>query len=150
MSDAADREVTEADRAPWTVKSMRKITTKKAMVYANKAGETMAEWLDRAIHAEADRQDGTRILPPNERSASPADGPGAVAVYTPRAPVDVAALAELMQAALATAQASGVAPSKTMARHAQALVTAQLRQARGLPPRQTKRENGQTIEGETS
>ena len=60
---------------------------------------------------------------------------------------DIGELADLMQAAQALAAAAGVPMPKATARHALALVTAQLRAARGLPakqPRQTRHENGQT------
>jgi hypothetical protein len=58
-------------------------------------------------------------------------------------------LADLMRATQAMAQAADMPIAKTVARHAMALVNAQLREARDLPaklPRQTRPGNGQTIE----
>lgn len=158
MSDTADLEAAEADRAPWTIKGMRRDDRRIATECANKADETMAEWLGAAIREKADRAAGTTILPPDaraDRKDDPANGASGLAVYTPRAPVDMTGLAGMLSAAVEAAKAAGVPLSKTMARQAMALTSAQLRQARGLPEKpsrqpsgQTKHENGQTIEAE--
>jgi hypothetical protein len=57
----------------------------------------------------------------------------------------------MLGAVQAMATAADVPIPKATARHAVALVTAQLRAARGLPekaPRQTRLKNGQTFNGE--
>ena len=111
----------------------------------------MAEWLERAVRNQANLEAGERILPPAPRPAPvPALAPPSGAALSD-AP-DIGELADLMQAAQALAAAADVPMPKATARHALALVTAQLRAARGLPPkqpRQTRHENGQTslIEG---
>lgn len=151
MSDTANLDDQDTDKAPWTVKSVPVEVRKLAVASASKAGETMAIWLAKAVRNQANLEAGERILPPAPRSAS--GSASALSVVTPRPPVDMAGLADLMQAAVSAAQAAGVPLSKTVARQAMALTNAQLRQARGLPekaPRQTGRRNGQTIEAEAA
>jgi hypothetical protein len=145
----ANEENPEADKASWTIKSVPVDVRKLAVACAAKQDQTMAEWLERAVRNQANLEAGERILPPASRAASlPAVLPlGAAVVDAP----DIGELADLMQAAQALAAAADVPMPKAMARHALALVTAQLRAARGLPakqPRRTRHENGQTIEAE--
>jgi hypothetical protein len=62
-------------------------------------------------------------------------------------------LAALMEQARALAAYAELPIPKAAVRHALALMTAQLRAARGLPPlapRQTKPKNGQTVEHDSS
>lgn len=143
----ANEENPDADKASWTVKSVPVETRKLAVACATKQGETMAEWLGRAVRNQANLEAGERILPPLPRQTASLPVP----VLGSAGPVDLEVLADLMQAAQAVAAAADVAIPKATARHALALVTAQLRAARGLPPktrRQTSPENGQTIEAQ--
>lgn len=143
----ANQENPEADRAAWTIKSVPVETRKLAVACATKQGVTMAEWLDRAVRNQATLEAGERVLPPVPRAASV---PALARPLQPVQHVGLGELAGLMQAAQAVAAAAGVAIPKATARHALALTTAQLRSARGLPPKQTRTRHGQTIDGETS
>lgn len=136
----------DTDKASWTIKSVPVETRKLAVACAAKAGENMAEWLARAVRNQAKLEAGERVIPPSRPVTNGAMVPVPFAM-----PVDLGELAELMTAAQAVAEAAGVPIPKATARHALALTTAQLRAARGLPPkrsRQTGAENGQTIAGE--
>lgn len=138
------------DKAAWTIKSVPVEVRKLAVACAAKQGETMAEWLTRAVRNQANLEAGERVLPP-ARTASGLPAVRSTSTPDTGLPVDMTELADLMQAALAVSQAADVPMPKTTARHALMLVTAQLRSARGLPPkrlRQTQPENGQTIPGE--
>jgi hypothetical protein len=137
----------ESDKAAWTIKSVPIETRKLAVACATKQGDTMAAWLVKAVRNQANLEAGERVLPPANQVNLPAVR--LPALTDPAVTVDMGELAELMQAAQAVAQAAGVPIPKATARHAIALTTAQLRAARGLPPkrpRQTSHENGQTIE----
>lgn len=135
-----------ADKAPWTIKAVPIETRKLAGACAVKAGETMAEWLARAVRNQASLEAGERVIPPGKpASGAPAVYPATHAVP----PVNLRELAEAVQAATGIAQAAGVAVPAALARDALAAVRSQLRAARGLPPvqpRQTKRHDGQTID----
>lgn len=120
------------DKAPVTIKSMDQAAWETAKRSAAKAGETMAEWLARAIRQLAALEEGDRETPPGQPSKPPAPG------------LPVAELEGLMRAAAALADASGVPVPKRTARHAYALVSAQLRAARGLSSGSTGRRIGQT------
>lgn len=141
----------ETDKAAWTIKSVPVETRKLAVACATKAGQTMAEWIASAVQDRANREAGNRIIPPLAvpgagRALVPIAGPAA-----PLVPVDMAGLAGMLGAVQAMATAAEVPIPKATARHAVALVTAQLRAARGLPekaPRQTRPKNGQTVNGE--
>lgn len=147
----ANMENPDGDKASWTIKSVPIETRKLAIACATKQDMTMAEWLVRAVRNQANLEAGERVLPPPAPRQT-GNGLPAVQASLPALPhVDLGELADLMQAAQAVADAAGVPVPKSTARHALALTTAQLRAARGLPPkarRQTGPENGQTIEGE--
>lgn len=141
----ANEENPDGDKASWTVKSVSVETRKLAVACAAKQGQTMAEWLARAVRNQANLEAGERVMPPAARRA----GVDLVHVPGPALAMDLGELADLMQATQAVAEAAGVPIAKATARHALALVTAQLRAARGLPPkrqRQTSPETGQTID----
>lgn len=128
----------DEERAPKTIKAMPVRAWNRALAQAAKSGESMAEWLTRAIDQLADREAGERVLPP------PAPQPGPSVRDNPAAGMAPQDMAELMQAAVAAAQASGVPLPKSVARHAFALVGGQLRAARGLPPVKPRLPAGQT------
>jgi len=133
----------EEDKASWTIKSVPVETRKLAVACAAKQGQTMAEWLAKAVRTQANLEAGERVLPPAPR---PGD---ALAAWAPvPSVIGLGGLADLMQAAREIAEAAGVPIPKATARHALALTTAQLRAARGLPPKQTRPRNGQTIDDE--
>lgn len=143
----ADGENHSDDKAAWTIKSVSVETRKLAVACASKQDMTMAEWLDRAVRNQANLEAGERILPPAPR---PAGLPAPVPLGS-MAAVDMGELADLMMAVQAVAKAADVPIAKATAKHALALMTGQLRAARGLPPlarRQTQPKNGQTITGE--
>lgn len=147
MANAANL---DTDKASWTIKSVPVETRKLAVAAATRAGESMGVWIERAVRTQSAIEAGDRILPPlptSRTSRMPAVVPAPVVLDMGA----LAGLADLMQAAEALAEAAEVPVPKATARHALALVTAQLRAARGLPEkrrRQTSIENGQTIDGE--
>jgi hypothetical protein len=95
------------ERASVTVKGMSRETWDRARAGCQRNDEPMHEWLGRAISQLADREEAApRIVPPGRPEAP----------QTP--PLDAAGLQAL----------------KTAARHAFALLSAELRRARGLPP----------------
>ena len=118
--------------APWTIKSVSTATRAKVNVAAKREGLTVGQWLERRV-AEWEADGG----PVPVRSVAPT-APGI-------APMSLSGLRDAMGAAAAVAAASGVAVPKVVARHAFAVLAAQLRDARGLPPvrpRQTQLANG--------
>jgi hypothetical protein len=134
------------DKAPMTVKGMPVRARQRALKAANKQGQSMAEWLTRAIDQLADREEGERETFPDERANLPAIvGPVSPAVIPPGFLSD---LTEAMGAAKGIADAAGVPVPKATARHAFAILTDHLRLVRGLAPvkpRQTKPGKGQTL-----
>lgn len=137
-----------ADPMPKTVKGMDPDRWEKALRHAKMRGEPLAEWLGRAIDAQADLERGDQVIPPAEKGR-PAGGPtGSAPAVIPT--VNLAEIETAMRAAQAVSAASGVPVPKTAARHCFAILTGQLRAARGMPPvqpRQTRPQIGQTIEG---
>ena len=137
------------DKAPMTVKAMPVRVRQRALKAAAKQGQSMAEWLTRAIDQLADREEGERETFPDE-----AGKPGKLpALPSQPSPVVIPTsfltdLIDAMRAAEAVAAASGVPVPKATAHHAFAILTNHLRKARGLPPvkpRQTRPQIGQTI-----
>ena len=157
----ADRGRAMADEAAvtasWTIKAVPVDVRKRAVACAAKQGQTMAEWLARAVATQANLEAGDRILPPlvpgldaaprhlppGDRFAMPAESLPAPREHPAAAAAPVvggmAELAELMRVTVEVGRAGGVAVPKTVARQAFALVGEQLRAARGLPlrPRRT-------------
>lgn len=85
---------------------------------------------------------GDQVIPPGQPGNPPMVG---LAGQT-RQTLGMTDLAETMRAAASMAEASGVPAPKTAARHAFAILTATLREARGLPPVR-RRERALLIEG---
>jgi hypothetical protein len=139
--------MTDEAKTSWTIKSMLVETRLLAIACAAKRGETMGQWIDRAIKRQADIEAGDRIEPARFEPSLPAVKP---APETGN-PISMTELRQAMEAAAAVSTASGVQVPKTTARHAYALLTQRLREGRGLPPlapRQTRARIGQTIEAE--
>ena len=111
----------EADRTPWTIKAMPIAVRKRATDAANRQGQTVAEWMARAVNQLADMED-----------SAPRETPRQVAPPPPPL-LDMVELRKLMEAAHATGQAAGVPVPKAIARHAFAVLAGGLRAARGLP-----------------
>lgn len=132
----------EPDKAPMTIKAVPVATRKKMAACATKRGETMAEWLARAVDTQAERDAGEVVIPPGQP-----DKPAALARAL--VTVETADLAALLQAVAAVGTAAGLPAG--VAREAYAAARIRLREARGLPgkpARKTKPPNGQTIDGE--
>jgi hypothetical protein len=144
----------QEDRSSWTVKSMSIETRKLATARAAKSGETMAQWLDRAIRNQADMEAGTRVIPPPSTPAATGQGRALAVANGHPAPlpsVDLAGLSGMLTAVQSMAEASGVPIPRATTKHALALVRDQLRAARGLPglpPRSPKPKSGQTVSEE--
>lgn len=140
---------TPDDKAPMTVKAMPVRARQRALKAAAKQDQSMAEWLTRAIDQLADREEGARETFPDE--AVKPGKPPALAELSSQVvipPGFLTDLIEVMRAAEATAVAAGVPVPKAVARHSYAILTARLRQVRGLPPvkpRQTRLQIGQTV-----
>jgi hypothetical protein len=140
---------TDDDKAAMTVKGMPVRARQRALKAANKQGQSMAEWLTRAIDQLADREEGARETFPDER-ANRANPPAIVGAVSPAVipPGFLSDLTEAMGAAKGIADAAGVPVPKATARHAFAILTDHLRLVRGLgpvKPRQTRLEKGQTL-----
>jgi hypothetical protein len=120
----ADEIASDAAEVRWTVRGVPKRYRDTASEAAERADLSIGAWLCRAIEqaVQAERA-------PLEVT---------VAAAAPAAPRPAAAgvgeLAELMRAAQAMAEATGVRIPKATARHAVALMTGELRAARGLAP----------------
>src|SRR4051794_14418354 len=119
----------DTDKAAWTIKSVPVETRKLAVACATKAGLTMAEWLALAVEDRANREAGNRVIPPKATDPGKATMAPAPALQAE----DMASLAGMLGAVQGMAAAADVRIPKATARHAVALVTAQLRAARGLP-----------------
>ncbi len=104
--------------APWTIKSMSVRTRETVIAAARREGLTVGQWLERRV---ADW----------EAVGSPV--PVSNVVQQPGHASDVGALADLMRATLAVAQASDLPGMKGIAQGASALVRAGIRDARGMP-----------------
>lgn len=123
----------ESDQtAPWTIKAVPVAVREKAVRYARMDGVTMAEWLTRAVQTEANRQDGDAVIGPRDAAPPPALS------------VDLGGVAAVLQA-MAAAAAAGLPVTKVAVRETVTLVRDQVRAARGLPARQTRRAIGQTV-----
>lgn len=137
-------------RAAWTIKSVDVEVRKLAVACALKTGETMAQWIARAVRNQAGLETGTSVMPP---AAPPASRALAVAsrAAAPMPVIDMAGLSSLLATVQALAAASGTPIPRGTTRHALALVRDQLRAARGLPVspvRSPKAKSGQTLSEE--
>src|SRR3954468_22733323 len=120
--------------APWTIKAVPVQVREKAVRYARMEGCTMAEWLTKAVETQADRQDGNQVLLPGKPEPTPLPSPT----------VDLKDAAAALQA-LAQAASAGLPVSKVAAREAVSLIRTHIRVGQGLPSRQTRPRNGQTM-----
>jgi hypothetical protein len=118
-------------RAPWTIKGMSVEARKLAVRRARMRDVSVGAWMETAITNQANLEAGDQVMPPPPPRAR-ANLPGVPAVYEP--PPELGDLADLMRAAQGVAEAASMPIPKTTARHALALMTAQFRAARGLPP----------------
>ena len=66
----ANEENPDSDKASWTIKSVPVEARKLAVACATKQGETMAEWLARAVRNQSKIEAGERVLPPVARSTA--------------------------------------------------------------------------------
>ena len=134
----------QAGAAPWTIKSVPVETRQKAVKAAHAQDQTMAQWLVDAVNRLADRQAENQVIPPGKPAQNQqANLPD----------IDLAGLAAAIsatgQALAATGQAlaaAGTTPSKSLGREAAATLRHYIRAVRGLPSRQTKAKNRQTLQ----
>lgn len=124
--------MTDDERAPWTIKSVRVETRKLAIASAAKEGLTMAEWLDRAVRHQADLDRGNQVIPPGQPGQSitrfaPVQPPD----ETGKPTMDLAGLADALRAVATVAGAAEMPVPKSLAREASALLRQQIREARG-------------------
>lgn len=138
-----------AQTAHVTVKNMPVSAWNRANAARARSGETMAEWLARAVNQLADRESGERLILPGQP-----EQPGAANLPAPLA-ITPAEIEGLMRAAVEVSRAAEIPVPKVAARHFFALLTLAGRAARGLPPSnprsnrgQTRPRIGQTIEAE--
>jgi hypothetical protein len=106
----------------------------KAVRYARMEGVTMAEWLAKAVETQAEKQEGNQVIPPGQPKPT----------VLPSLTVDLSDAAAALQA-MATAASAGLPISKTAVRDTVALIRDHIRVGRGLPPRQTSQQIGQTM-----
>lgn len=123
--------MTDDERAPWTIKSVRVETRKLAVASAMKQGVPMAEWMDRAVRTQANVDKGNQVIPPGQ-SPPPRFAPVQLPDETGK-PMDLTALADALRAVATVAGAADMPVSKSLAREASALLRQQIREARGLP-----------------
>jgi hypothetical protein len=121
-----------------TIKAVPIATRLKMAASATRAGETMGEFLVRAVDTQAAIDAGTQVLPPGQ--------PDKPEVLPALVTVETADLAALLQAVAAV---GAVAPSlpRSVAREAYGAARIRLREARGLPGKLVRRsrQTGQTI-----
>jgi hypothetical protein len=125
------------------VKSMPVDAWNMAKAASSKTGETLGEWLARAIRQLAEREAGVREISPTKILAKPQAN---LAIPPSLSPGEVESLAQAMR--LAT-EGAGVPLPKASARHVVALATQHLRAARGLPEPKP-RVRRQAIEGKAA
>ena len=129
-------EQTEATRLPMTIKSVAVDTRLWMVNEAAKHGLTMAQWLDRVRATGGKPPEQPMVIPPNQPLMPRADPREALA--------DAMAAAQVVE----TLARAGVAMDATAMRGALSLISARLREARGLPPtrpRIAREANGKTI-----
>tara|TARA_R110000751_G_scaffold307640_1_gene430317 strand:- start:13026 stop:13505 length:480 start_codon:yes stop_codon:yes gene_type:complete len=119
-----------------TVKGFDAEVWDQARAAAKRSGESMGAWLSRAARQLAVMDAGAREILPDER---PRVSPGLPPVSREFIPAvfpaaDLTLLRETMLAAHAVSVAAAVPVPKAAARHAFALLTGQLRAARGMRP----------------
>jgi hypothetical protein len=146
MDNATDP--SDADeRAPMTIKAVPIKTRETIIRLSRLRKQTVAVWLANAVEQMAETQAGDGIAFPKTSQTLPVIPSGQP--QQNRATIPITDLRDAMVAAVAIAGASGLPVPKTAARHALALLTAQLRHARGLPDvqqRQLRKPIGQTID----
>ena len=124
----------EPDKAPWTIKAVSVETRKLAVRSAAQQGVTMAEWLDRAVRGQAERDRGNQLIPPGQNGQGAARfAPAQLPDQTGKPPMDLAGLADALRAVATVAGAADMPVPKALAREASALLRQQIRAARGLP-----------------
>ena len=131
-----------AEKAAMTIKAVPVATREKMVACARRRGETQAEWLTRAVDNQALIESRDLIEPTRFGAPVP------IAQERPQAPVPGISMVDLrdtMAAAKAVADSSGVPVPKVAARHAYALLTQQLRGARGLPQPAPRRQPSRVI-----
>ena len=143
----ADQDDQGTGKGQWTVKGVDAETRRLAMALAAKRGEPVAAVLLRALQVLDQMEQGERIIPPPRVSP----GTALVAAVPPHArpaDVDLPGLTGLLREVreLAMASKDGVAIPKGLMDHARLLTVAELRRARGMPPRQTSGKKGLTVE----
>jgi hypothetical protein len=121
----ADEIASDAAEVRWTVRGVPKRYRDAAAEAAARADLSVGAWLCRAIEQAVQAERAPIDVLPAAGAAAPAPRPAAARVGE---------LAELMRAAQAMAEVTGVSIPKATARHAVALMTGELRAARGLPP----------------
>jgi hypothetical protein len=129
----ADEIASDAAEVRWTVRGVPKRYRDAAAEAAARADLSVGAWLCRAIEQAVQAERTPIDVLPAAGAAAPSPRPAAAGVGE---------LAELMRAAQAMAEATGVSIPKATARHAVALMTGELRAARGLPalaPRRSTR-----------
>lgn len=118
----------DAGRVTINVKSVSSYAWDRARAAATRQGETMGEWLSRAVTQLTDREaSAARELPP----ARPRPDLGQINPMP--VPLAAADLADLMRSMSALAAASGTLPLKASVRLAYGLADALVRDAHGLP-----------------
>jgi hypothetical protein len=114
--------------APITIKSFPIASREKMKAAAARRDQTQGEWLARAIETQANIEARDLVEPGLFEPPAPTPAP-------PGMPFGLTELRLTMEAAAATAAATGVPVPKAIARHVYALLGQELRAARGIPPR---------------
>jgi hypothetical protein len=114
----------EADRAPWTIKAVPVGTRQSAVRAAAKRGETMGEWITRAVENQIAREENQVVIPPDQREQTKVNRAHAPSVSTE--------LAGMLHAIATVMSLPNIAPG--VVKDGSATVRALLRMVRGVPP----------------
>lgn len=124
--------MTEADKAPWTIKAMPSVARELATRRAKQAQQNVGDWLAAAIESHVEQERRASVIPPGQGGQTNQS----VARYDPAPqPLDLLTLAQAVASVTAMAQAAAETPAlRGLSRDVAGLLRDQVRQARGLPP----------------
>ena len=109
------------EKKPFQLRAFPVETRKLAVVCATKAGLTVPEWIDRAVHSQARLDRAESVFPP-ERPNSDGD-----------AQTDLSAICELVRVAVDVAKVTGKPLRSDLQGRLLGLVDQEIRAARGMP-----------------
>lgn len=100
------------EKAPFTVKAFPVEARLRAGKAAAQRGESMGEWMARAVHVLADMEAGDRVYPPVKPNGKPSGLDGKPDLTEDQRTARIQALAAMMQGLAAVKTATGRASGK--------------------------------------